>query len=115
MLAAVAQRKVAQAQFAQRSFLIEIFSALLYKDTGKLMEYQRLTKNPKYRLLYRNSYAKEIGRMSQGMTGLAVGTNTFFLLVRPPRSQSLLIMGWCSSIPEHRLRIPLDYGPIYFS
>ena len=26
-----------------------------------------------------------------------------FLLVRPPRSQSLLIMGWCSSIPEHRL------------
>ena len=48
MLAAVAQRKVAQAQFAQRSFLIEIFSALLYKDTGKLMEYQRLMKNPKY-------------------------------------------------------------------
>ena len=34
------------------------------------------------------------------------------LLVRPPRSQSLLIMGWCSSIPEHRLRIPLDSGPI---
>ena len=27
----------------------------------------------------------------------------FFLLFRPPRSQSLLIMGWCSSIPEHRL------------
>ena len=36
-----------------------------------------------------------------------------FLLVRPPRSQSLLIMGWCSSIPEHRLRIPLDSGPIF--
>ena len=28
---------------------------------------------------------------------------SFFLLVRPPRSQSLLIMGLCSSIPEHRL------------
>ena len=37
---------------------------------------------------------------------------SFFLLVRPPRSQSLLIMGWCSSILEHRLRIPLDSGPI---
>ena len=37
----------------------------------------------------------------------------FFLLVQPPRSQSLLIMGWCSSIPEHRLRIPLDSGPIF--
>ena len=36
----------------------------------------------------------------------------FFLLVRPPRSQSLLIMGWCSSIPEHRLWITLDSVPI---
>ena len=36
----------------------------------------------------------------------------FFLLVRPPRPQSLLIMGWWSSIPEHRLWIPLDSGPI---
>ena len=36
-----------------------------------------------------------------------------FLLVRPPRSQSLLIMGWCSSIPEHRLWIPLDSIPIF--
>ena len=26
--------------------------------------------------------------------------------------QSLLIMGWCSSIPEHRLRMHLDSGPI---
>ena len=38
---------------------------------------------------------------------------SFFLLVRPPRSQSLLIMGWCSSIPEHRLRLHLDSGPIF--
>ena len=37
----------------------------------------------------------------------------FFLLVEPPRSQSLLIMGWCSSILEHRLRLPLDSGPIF--
>ena len=36
----------------------------------------------------------------------------FFLLVRPPMSQSLLIMGWCSSIPKHRLRLHLDSGPI---
>ena len=28
---------------------------------------------------------------------------SFFLLFRPPRSQSLLIMGWFYSIPEHRL------------
>ena len=36
---------------------------------------------------------------------------SFFLLVWPPRSQSLLIMGWCSSIPEHRLWLPLDSVP----
>ena len=33
-------------------------------------------------------------------------------LVWPPGSQSLLIMGWCISIPEHRLWIPLDCVPI---
>ena len=37
----------------------------------------------------------------------------FFLLVRPPRSQRLLIMVWCSSKTEHRLRLPLDSGPIF--
>ena len=37
----------------------------------------------------------------------------FSLLVRPPMSQSLLIMGWYSSIPEHRLRLHLDSGPIF--
>ena len=37
----------------------------------------------------------------------------FFFLVRPPMSQSLLIMGWCSSIPEHWLRLHLDSGPIF--
>ena len=41
------------------------------------------------------------------------GISFFFILVRPPRSQSLLIMVWCSSKTEHRLRIPLDSGPIF--
>ena len=38
--------------------------------------------------------------------------SSFLLLVRSPRSQSLLIMVWCSSKTEHRLRLPLDSGPI---
>ena len=37
----------------------------------------------------------------------------FFLLVWPPRFQSLLIMGWCYYIPEHRLWLPLDSVPFY--
>ena len=32
-----------------------------------------------------------------------LGILSFFLLVWPPRFQSLLIMGWCDSIPEHRI------------
>ena len=53
-----------------------VINAVLDKDTGELMEYRRLMKNPKYRPLYRNSYAKELGRLAQGMPGLADGTNT---------------------------------------
>ena len=44
------------------------------------MEYRRLMKNPKYRQLYRNSYAKEIVQLAQGMTGLVEGTKTMFFI-----------------------------------
>ena len=37
-----------------------MLSALLDKEMGELMEYRKLMKNPKYRRLYRDSYAKEI-------------------------------------------------------
>jgi hypothetical protein len=53
----------------------ELINAVLDEDTGELMEYRRLMKNPKYRTLYRDSYAKELGRLAQGMPGLAEGTN----------------------------------------
>ena len=52
--------------------------AVLDKETGELMEYRKLMKNPKYRPLYRDSYAKEIGRLAQVMPGLVEGTNTMF-------------------------------------
>ena len=57
-----------------------VINAVLDKDTGKLMEYRQLMKNPKYRPLYRNSYAKELGRLAQGMPGLANGTNIIFFI-----------------------------------
>ena len=44
------------------------------------MEYQRLMKKPKYRQLYRNSYAKEIVQLAQGITGLVEGTKTMFFI-----------------------------------
>ena len=44
------------------------------------MEYKKLMKHPGYRHLYQNSYAKEIGKLAQGMTGLVKGTNTMFFI-----------------------------------
>ena len=45
-----------------------------------MMEYRKLMRKPKYRQLYRNYYAKEIGQLAQGMHGLVDGTNTMFLI-----------------------------------
>ena len=37
-------------------------------------------KNPKYRQLYCNLYAKEIGKLSQGIPGLVEGTSKVFFV-----------------------------------
>ena len=80
----VAQLNATPKALSQRRFPITIINAVinavLDKDTGELMEYRRLMKNPKYRPLYRNSYAKELGCLAQGMPGLADGTNTIFFI-----------------------------------
>ena len=44
------------------------------------MEYQRLMKSPKYRQLHCNYYAKKIGKLAQGMSGLVEGTNKMFFI-----------------------------------
>ena len=75
-----AQRKVTSEQLAQRKFPKEMLSDVLDKETGELVEYKKLRKNPKYRPLYRNSCAKEIGRLAQGMPGLVEETNTMFFI-----------------------------------
>ena len=76
----VAQQKLTQYWLAQRNFPLEIISAVLNKDTGELMEYRKLRKNPKYRNLYRKYYAKEKGQLSQGMPGLVEEINTMFFI-----------------------------------
>ena len=56
-----------------------MLSAVLDEDTGNLTEYRKLMQKPKYRQLYCNSYAKEIGRLAQVMPGLVESMNTMFL------------------------------------
>ena len=57
-----------------------MLNAVLDTDTGELMEYRHLMKNPKYRNLYRHTYAKEIGRLAQGMPGQVTRTSPFFFI-----------------------------------
>ena len=77
MLASVsrAHLTVTPARLVRRKIWKEMLSTVLDKDTGELIEYRNIMKNPKYRPLYRNYYAKEIGRLTQGMPSLLEGNN----------------------------------------
>ena len=61
-------------------FPIEMMNVVLEKDTGKLMEYCGLMKNPKYRKLYAQSYTKDLGRIAQLIPGQFIGANTIFFI-----------------------------------
>ena len=58
---------------ASRKFPKKMFSkmavAVLDGDTGKLMEYRHLMKNPKYKKIWGRSFRNEVGRLAQGMLG----------------------------------------------
>ena len=76
----IEQLTVTPVQLAWRKFPKEILSVVLDEDTGEIMDYRKLIKNPKYHPLYQDYYAKEIGRLAQGMTGLVEGTKTMFFI-----------------------------------
>ena len=67
-------------KLAQRNYPSEMINAVLNQQTGELTEYRQVMKNPKYRALYEKVYAKEIGRLAQGIPGLAGGTETIFFI-----------------------------------
>ena len=76
-----------------------MINAVLDEDTGELMEYRHLMKNPKYCQLYGKSYAKELGRLAQGMHGQVEGTITIFFIDK-------------SDVPSARWR-DATYGRIF--
>ena len=67
----IAQLTLTPKALYRRRFPISVINAVLDEDTGELMEYRRIMKKPKYFPLYRDSYAKELGRLTQGMPVLA--------------------------------------------
>ena len=65
---AIAPRKMSNRQAAARqyplAFMYKWAQSVLDDDTGDLLEYQQLIKNPKYREVWSKSFAKEIRRLA---------------------------------------------------
>lgn len=49
-------------------------------DTGKLLEYRQLLRDPKHKELWTKAGANELGRLAQGVGGRIDGTNTIFFI-----------------------------------
>ena len=56
--------------------LIEMAGAVLDSQTGELLEYRHLVKNPIYREVWGTAMGKEVGRLAQGLPGVVEGTDT---------------------------------------
>ena len=75
-------RNTASQKFPKKMFS-EMAAAVLDGDTGKLMEYRHLMKNPKYKNIWGTSFGNEVGRLAQGMPGRIEkenGNNTMFFV-----------------------------------
>ena len=61
-------------------FLANFAGAVLDDETGELLEYRHLIKQPTYKKDWGNFFGNEIGRLAQGMPGRNAGTNTIFFI-----------------------------------
>ena len=57
-----------------------MINIVLNEETGELMEYRHIVKNPKYRQLYVISYSKELGGLAQGIPVQVEGTNIIYFI-----------------------------------
>jgi hypothetical protein len=58
----------------------ESASPVLDQDTGKMLEYCQLLRNPKHEAIWSKAGANEFGRLAQGVGGRIDGTNTIFFI-----------------------------------
>ena len=63
-----------------QQFILDYAAAVLDEETGELLEYRHLIKNPKYKKDWGYSFGNEIGRLAQGMPGRNKGTNTIHFI-----------------------------------
>jgi hypothetical protein len=65
-----------QRRFERLESNIHQASAVMDKDSGKLLNYRQLLRSPKYKKEWSISAANEFGRLAQGVGGRIKGTNT---------------------------------------
>ena len=58
------------------TFMCDFAGSVLDTETGELLEYRHLIKNPKFKDDWGYSFGNEIGRLAQGMSGRNTGTDT---------------------------------------
>eukprot|EP00804_Cyclotella_cryptica_P002702 CCRYP_009617-RA/>CCRYP_009617-RA protein AED:0.39 eAED:0.39 QI:0/0/0/1/1/1/2/0/572 len=108
---------------ASRMFPTDFLNAVLNENTGELMEYRHLIKDPKYSTTWRKAYGKELGRLAQGIPGLIQGTNTIVFIAKDDvptdRSRDVTYGRICANFcPEkedpHRIRLTVGGNNIHF-
>ena len=106
-------QKLASRQFPI-TFLYEVAGAVLDEETGDMLEYRHLVKNPKYRDIWSRAFGKEIGRLAQGQKGVVEGTDAIKFIkhddIPPKRRKDLTYVRICANYrPEkadpYRIRI----------
>jgi hypothetical protein len=104
-------------------FPTDFLNAVLNEDTGELMEYRHLIKDPKYSTTWRKAYGKELGRLAQGIPGLVQGTNTIVFIAKDDvptdRRRDVTYGRICANFrPEkedpHRVRLTVGGNKIHF-
>jgi hypothetical protein len=77
-------RKLQAQNLATRQFPAQFFQdmigAVMDSDTGDMLEYRHLLKNPKYRETWSKAFGKEIGRLAQGQEGVVEGTDALHFI-----------------------------------
>eukprot|EP00804_Cyclotella_cryptica_P022370 CCRYP_015924-RB/>CCRYP_015924-RB protein AED:0.39 eAED:0.39 QI:0/-1/0/1/-1/1/1/0/319 len=108
---------------ASRLFPTDFLNAILNEDTGELMEYRHLIKDPKYSTIWKKAYGKELGRLAQGIPGIVQGTNTIVFIAKddvpPDRCRDVTYGRICANFrPEkddpHRVRLTVGGNRIHF-
>ena len=97
----IRQQPLSARAFTTRRFPKEVLAEVLNKETGELMEYRHLVRNPKYRKTWQNSYGNEVGRLAQGMPVRVKVTDTLFFVRK-------------TDVPAQRWR-DITYGRIVVS